>query len=99
MWVNYSLTPYRSCATVDREEEEYDDEENDETRGKGVGAFFTMVCARMEVRSALYTVQPPFLVGGFLWRFLLLFRSNANFRLYYSIQKTPSLHKQHYRAV
>ena len=25
LWVNYSLTPYRSCATVDKEEEEEDE--------------------------------------------------------------------------
>ena len=60
-------------------------------RGGGVGAFFTTAHARMEVRLALYTVQPPFLVGGFLCQFLLLFRSNATFRLYYSIQTTTTI--------
>ena len=48
---------------------------------KVVDAFFTMVCARVEVRLALHTVQPPFLVGGFLCRFLLLFRSGTTFFL------------------
>ena len=33
-WVNYSRTPYRSCATVDEEEEEEEEEEEDETRKK-----------------------------------------------------------------
>ena len=58
---------------------------------KGVGTFFTTASARVEVRLTLYTVQPLFFVSGFLWRFLLLFRSSATFRLYYSIQRTTTI--------
>ena len=58
---------------------------------KGIGAFFTAARTHVEVRLALYTVQPPFLVSGFLCWFLLLFRSSATFRLYYSIQTTTTI--------
>ena len=54
------------------------------------GNIFTHVHPK-EVRIALHTVQPPFLVSGFLWRFLLLFRSSATFRLYYSIQPPTTI--------
>ena len=46
-------------------------------RGYYVIIFYTR--SRLEGRLALYTVQPPFLVGGFFCRFLLLFRSSATF--------------------
>ena len=43
---------------------------------KGVDAIYTTARLRVEVGLPLYTVQPPFIVVGFLCRFLLLFRSS-----------------------
>ena len=54
---------------------------------KGVDAFYTTACLRVEVRLALSHL----LVGSFLCRSLLLFRSRATFRLYYSIQTTAAI--------
>ena len=68
---------------------------------KGVSASFTMARVRVEVRIALYTAQPPFLVSGFLRWFLLLFRSSAILSVCITAYKQPppSLHRQHYRVV
>ena len=58
---------------------------------KDVDAFYKAAHARVEVRLALHTVQPPFFGGGFLCRFSLLFRSSVTSRLYYSIQATTTI--------
>ena len=53
--------------------------------------FYPTARLRLEIKLALNTVQPPFFIDGFFRRLLLLFRSSATFRLYYSIQTTTTI--------